>query len=391
MNTDREMKRLFTSVCLVAALVALAGCDRQKVNEILHPTRDNMAPESAATITSDPLPRDLSPPIVPRLSAAKAAIFGAQTTLQLGDDRGGHETFGSIGDVAVGSAGKVFVLDAHAQEIRVFDSSGRFMETFGGIGDGPMEFRSANGIELLADESLVVSTFSGQVKRFARSDTEWELRDIIQLQGMETRDLCSTANKRIVVTGHRRENNTLIHELSMQDGTIRSFGRGYQDDHWLVQTIMGQGVIGCLDDPDRVVFSFASHGIVRSFNLATEEEIWVSRIADFVSRPIYERIGANQEQSVRRTRAAQWDVVGAVHPMLPGILLIQVARFELETETVTVRSYLVNAASGAGALLGDRLPPIVSAPGGYVALFEDPYPRLEVREFVWADATTQGG
>ena len=385
------MKRLSMSVSLVAALVALAGCDRQRVNEILHPTRDNMALESAATIAGDTLPRDLSLPIVPRWDAAKAAVFGAQTTLHLGDDQGGQETFGAIGDVAVGSAGKVFVLDAHAQEIRVFDSSGRFVETFGGIGDGPMEFRSANGIELLADESLIVSTFNGQVKHFTRSDSGWELSDIIRLQGMETRDLCSTANRRIIVTGHRREGNTLIHELSIPDGAIRSFGQGYQDDHWLVQTIMGQGMVGCLDHPDRVVFSFASHGVVRSFDLATEEEIWVSRISDFVSRPIYQRTGANQEQSVRRARATQWDVVGAVHPILPGILLIQVARFELATETVTVRSYLVNAESGAGALLGDRLPPIVPAPGGYVALFEDPYPRLEVREFVSADATTEGG
>ena len=47
----------------------------------------------------------------------------------------------------------------------------------------------------------------------------------------------------------------------------------------------------------------------------------------------------------------------------------------------TVRSYLVDAETGRGAFLGDALPRLVPVRGGYAALFEDPYPRLELRTF----------
>lgn len=372
--------RLRRLLVRLTALVGFAGCDRPIANEILiDPTF-----ESAATISSDTVPRGLSSPVAARWRAAKAAILGAETVLRLGHDMGGHETFGAIRDVAMASNGQVFVLDDHAQAVRVFDSAGRFLETIGGVGDGPMEFRSASGIELLEDRTLVVSTFAGHVKSFAKVDAAWELSEFIRLPEIGTRDLCTTASKRIILTGHKRDDNTLVHELSIPGGELRSMTPGYQHDNSVVQMTMGDGVIECLNSPDRIVFAGSHHGIVRSFDLATGEEVWVSRIAGFVPRPIHEY----RDGSITRPRTSEWEMVGAVNEVLAGILVIQVGRFVPATETVTVRSYLVDANSGSGAFLGDKLPPIVAVPAGYVALFEDPYPRLEVRRFTRTNGAT---
>jgi len=47
---------------------------------------------------------------------------------------------GKLGDMAVGSLGRVFIADVQKQIIDVFESDGRFLVQLGGKGDGPSEF-----------------------------------------------------------------------------------------------------------------------------------------------------------------------------------------------------------------------------------------------------------
>lgn len=61
-------------------------------------------------------------------------------------DEDGPELFSTIQHFAVDTAGSIHVLDAGSQEIRVFDSEGRFMRTQGGPGEGPGEFAAAAGL-----------------------------------------------------------------------------------------------------------------------------------------------------------------------------------------------------------------------------------------------------
>ena len=77
--------------------------------------------------------------------------------LELGAvDGPGADVFGSIGSVAVGLDGKIFVLDGLAQEVKVFDASGSHLYSFGRRGDGPGEFRYADGLILDAEENVWV-------------------------------------------------------------------------------------------------------------------------------------------------------------------------------------------------------------------------------------------
>lgn len=55
-------------------------------------------------------------------------------------DGDGPEVFGSVRNVIPDSLGRIWVMDAHAHELRVFDSEGEFVYAVGGPGDGPGEF-----------------------------------------------------------------------------------------------------------------------------------------------------------------------------------------------------------------------------------------------------------
>jgi 6-bladed beta-propeller len=58
----------------------------------------------------------------------------------------GPDTFGQVGAIAVDRAGRIYVLDSQAQEIRVFESAGSYVRTIGRKGGGPGEFQGAVGM-----------------------------------------------------------------------------------------------------------------------------------------------------------------------------------------------------------------------------------------------------
>ena len=75
-----------------------------------------------------------------------------QVGLELGvADGTGADVFGSIRSITVGDDGEVFVLDAMAQEVRVFDGNGAHLRSFGRRGEGPGEFGYADGLALDPD------------------------------------------------------------------------------------------------------------------------------------------------------------------------------------------------------------------------------------------------
>lgn len=64
--------------------------------------------------------------------------------------------FGWIRSIAVDADHNVYAFDDQAQEVRVFDSAGQYVETLGRRGEGPGEFSRAEAIATLPDGRLVV-------------------------------------------------------------------------------------------------------------------------------------------------------------------------------------------------------------------------------------------
>ena len=88
-------------------------------------------------------------------------VWGAPATLvpevSIGELEGPDEyLFGTVGSIAVNDDHTVYILDTQAQHIRVFDSTGTYIETLGRRGEGPGELSHAEAIALLPDGRLVV-------------------------------------------------------------------------------------------------------------------------------------------------------------------------------------------------------------------------------------------
>lgn len=100
----------------------------------------------------------------------EASAWTVEEELRLGTAEGdGPELFGSVYDVAVDPAGRIYVLDQQAQEIRVFGADGTHLRTIGRKGGGPGEFAHAIGMRWDAEGRLwVVDT---QNARYSAFDT----------------------------------------------------------------------------------------------------------------------------------------------------------------------------------------------------------------------------
>lgn len=78
-----------------------------------------------------------------------ASEWRMEEDLRIGSAEGsGPDTFGSIADIAVDSAGHIYVLDRQAKNVRVFNAAGAHVRTIGKEGAGPGEFRDPIAMDL---------------------------------------------------------------------------------------------------------------------------------------------------------------------------------------------------------------------------------------------------
>lgn len=80
----------------------------------------------------------------------------AEVDLVVGDPDEGPASFADVRGIAVDRAHRLYVLDYKDQQVRMFDSLGRFVRAIGRNGRGPGEFSQPNGITLDSRDHLVV-------------------------------------------------------------------------------------------------------------------------------------------------------------------------------------------------------------------------------------------
>ena len=94
--------------------------------------------------------------------------------LVLGEIEGAEaEVFASISGLAVDDAGRIYVLDRQANELRIFSPEGGHIRSVGRPGEGPGEYASANGLAWLAPDTLVVIDQRGNRYSVLTSDGEY--------------------------------------------------------------------------------------------------------------------------------------------------------------------------------------------------------------------------
>ncbi len=82
--------------------------------------------------------------------------------------------FGQIGFIAVGADGRIFVLDAQAQHVKVYSPDGEYLQTIGGPGGGPGELGlGAVFLTMVAGDTLFVPDLANRrVNRYGPDGSE---------------------------------------------------------------------------------------------------------------------------------------------------------------------------------------------------------------------------
>jgi hypothetical protein len=77
--------------------------------------------------------------------------------LKIGSIEGDPEyQFGQVGDIAIDSKGFLYVMDVQAQNLKVYDTEGNYVETIGQRGGGPGEFTGAFFLLMGPGDTLLV-------------------------------------------------------------------------------------------------------------------------------------------------------------------------------------------------------------------------------------------
>lgn len=134
-----------TATACVLALVWTTGCAESRSNEWAG-TIDTLATGQVVVHN----------PATPLWSDGEA--WELVPELRIGTvDGDGPELFGEMAALAVDGAGRIYVLEGQAQEVRVFGADGAHVRTIGRQGGGPGEFAGALDVELGPDGNLWVA------------------------------------------------------------------------------------------------------------------------------------------------------------------------------------------------------------------------------------------
>ncbi len=312
-------------------------------------------------------------------NAAKRSLLSATTAFRIGSEERGPELFGYVPKADFAPNGNLVVLDEDAQEIRIFDPQGRFVEQFGGLGDGPMELRRARDFHLFPDGRIAVPLGEyGDIKIFERSGTRWELSEIVEAR---SRSLCGMEDGRLFSAAYASANgSTIINELG---DTVWSFGSGYRYEEWHIRRVLSGGSVACLDKSDRIVYGFEMLPRVQAYDATDGSLQWTAAVQeDYLQLRVTESRASGGRLAYSEGTLLDHDRLMAVFTVGKGDhVLLDYSRVLPDQKEFRSRHYLVDAATGVGAYLGDdALPVLVSVqPDGYVALFADRTVYLEVR------------
>lgn len=368
-------------------MLVATSCD-QEPSEIVHPTPENLPPRGSPVIRSGGTPTGLDPAALDSwVSARDGLLSDWEVTATLGQlglvGDGSPEVFGLETDFVVDGE-NIVILDRRNHAVKIFRRDGQYLGIFGRAGQGPGEFRDPAGIEVLADGRLVVLDRGQEIKIYSRTDSGYVYTGLRKI-GLVPEYMCSVQD-RVFVSGWRRTDDTMIHELLINDSvaTDRHFGRGYQSDHWLSQDQLSDGPVACVGNPLRVILAFERLPVVRAYAADDGVLLWMSRNEDYLQPPIVELRSAGERPGIRFSNRGARDLVTSITTVSNHHVLLQSVRFEPMPEPAEVefeiRSYLVDTATGQGAFISDSLP-LVAAVGRdyYVAKWMLPFPRIEIR------------
>ena len=114
--------------------------------------------------------------------AQSVPVWKVTEELRIGSDAG-PTLFADIRGIGANKAGNIVVLDAKPQEIRMFDSHGKFLKLVAGKGKGPGEITDANGFYMTPDGRIWVNDPSSARFSIYKADGSFERQILVQEWG----------------------------------------------------------------------------------------------------------------------------------------------------------------------------------------------------------------
>lgn len=382
-NSRPSRRQFLLSTAITTWALAVSSCTAPASSPgAVHPTPQNRVFTGVSVVTRDSLPASLAGADLNQWVTARNRLVGARTTVRLGTEGPGPEMFGSVSDAKIDPAGNIHVFDEHTQTISVFDQQGHYITKYGGLGDGPAELRRASRMSILEDGRVAIPTLPSDLKVFAPTPDgfRWKPDQRLSLPAGAS-GVCSMGNDNLLLSGWVREDNTVLHRLSLGTADISSFGLGYDDKEWIVRWRMSDGFAGCVNSTLKLaVFGFQILPVIDAYTPDGARQ-WRSRVEGHLPMSVVSRVRPDGRVGISRSRTTPHDLLGLVQG-LGNHVLVQYDRFLPDDRSVTRQTFLLDAKTGNGAFLSDTLPAITFVHSdGYLAVFEDPYPRVEYRAF----------
>jgi hypothetical protein len=370
------MRNLF----LTAGLASIIGCEHTR-EELIHPIDDEtvaLVVPAAGGTTSE----------IRRLLDFKHRMDNGRIVIAIGTSDGAPETlFSDVRDIAVGTSGDFYVLDAQANEIRVFDRHGAFKGAFGQPGQGPNEFR--NGVALvLANSGEVVLGTRSEVKYFSGSGAQLEYERSLQVGVIPSpRDMCSIGGD-LFIRAYDNERKTVVTAVDAAGDIVKRFGAGYAGGSWLAQQQLSDGFVACTDD--RVIVAFNDLPIVQAYT-ADGRLSWSAKVAHFEGQRVIETITADGKPQLQPDSQSGGDRILGIAGLPDGIVMIHVGRIgpsdpadPAVQPVIKVETFAVSSVDGSSILMGDGYPLVLNADSdriyGVVPDETRSFPRVIVME-----------
>lgn len=235
--------------------------------------------------------------------------------------------FGLIEDVVIDDEGRVYVLDSRTQAVRIFDLSGRLLQTVGESGRENHQLFVPRALAVnSAGDLYVLDRGAGRLVVFQRSDGDsLVFAKTLRVPFMAS-DLC-ILNDEIMVLGVY--DDLLIHRVDAIDGgVIQSFGRPFRDAHPLLRESLSRGQIACAGSINAIVVVSNLLPIVRAYT-ANGTLLWSRAITDYETLVIEER----EDGSVyyRIPRSGRYNAAASLIPLASGDVILQIGTKTIDT------------------------------------------------------------
>ena len=289
--------------------------------------------------------------------------------------------FGEIASVGTTPQGTVVVVDRKMQDVRLFDSGGRFLQRLGRPGQGPGEFRAPHSLLVTPNGEIWVADMQRRLTVFAPSVDGYRLARTVPTE-IGIRTMCFLGDE-LVVNGISLSDPYAIRVLDESARPIRAFGRIYQSPNAFVNYQFTEGLVACDSSNDIIVYaSPATVGEVRAYR-RDGRAVWRTVLEDVRTHVISETEGGGVK--VERSPNGAHSLVSL--NVVPGVgILLQyglrtAAQMAAKEPVGEILTIVLDPKTGAATLSSAWWPRLGAVSGNRAfALFDDLAPRIEIRE-----------